>query len=224
MAKLKLTLEYVGTAFSGWAVQPGLRTVEGELRGALDALFPGWSGLAVAGRTDAGVHALGQVASFSAPAGPLDSAADALSSRLPSDLKVVASERAPADFDARYGARSRSYVYRIWRRRLPSPFEHRRSLWWPRPVELETLDVLAALVVGAHDFRAFTPTETRHSSFHRTVLDAGWSSTDTVPITRLAVHFGRGRAGLAAVFEVEGCSPLSVIGRSLGGARAGRQD
>jgi len=178
MATLKLTLEYDGTSFSGWAAQPGLRTVEGELRGALDGLFPGWSGLAVAGRTDAGVHALGQVASFSAPGGPVDNAADALSARLPSDLKVIASERTPADFDARYGARSRSYVYRIWRRRLPSPFEHRRSLWWPRPVDLETLDALAALVVGTHDFRAFTPTETRHSSFHRTVLEAAWSSTD----------------------------------------------
>jgi tRNA pseudouridine38-40 synthase len=178
MATLKLTLEYDGTSFSGWAVQPGLRTVEGELRGALDALFPGWSQLAVAGRTDAGVHALAQVASFTARGGPLDSAVDALNSRLPSDLKVISSERPPADFDARYGARSRSYVYRIWRRRAPSPFEHRRSLWWPRPVDLETLDTLAGLIAGTHDFRAFTPTETRHSSFHRTVLEAGWSSTD----------------------------------------------
>jgi tRNA pseudouridine38-40 synthase len=178
MTTLKLALEYDGTSYSGWAAQPGLRTVEGELRGALDALFPGWSELAVAGRTDAGVHALAQVASFTARGGPLDSAADALNSRLPSDLKVISSERAPADFDARYGARSRSYLYRIWRRRAPSPFEHRRSLWWPRPVDLETLDALAGLIAGTRDFRAFTPTETRHSSFHRTVLEAGWSSTD----------------------------------------------
>jgi tRNA pseudouridine38-40 synthase len=177
MATLKLTLEYDGTSFSGWAVQPGLRTVEGELRGALDALFPGWSQLAVAGRTDAGVHALAQVASFTARGGPLDSAVDALNSRLPSDLKVISSERPPADFDARYGARSRSYLYRIWRRRAPSPFEHRRSLWWPRPVDLQTLNSLATLIAGTRDFQAFTPTETRHSSFHRTVLEAGWSST-----------------------------------------------
>jgi tRNA pseudouridine38-40 synthase len=178
MAKLKLTLEYDGTAFSGWAAQPGLRTVEGELRVALDGLFPGWSGLAVAGRTDAGVHALAQVASLTATGGPLDSAADALNSRLPSDLKVISSERAPAEFNARYGARSRSYVYRICCRRAPSPFEHRRSLWWPRPVDLETLDTFAGLIAGTRDFRAFTPTETRHSSFHRTVLEAGWSAKD----------------------------------------------
>jgi tRNA pseudouridine38-40 synthase len=178
MATLKLTLEYDGTSFSGWAAQPGLRTVEGELRGALDGLFPGWRGLAVAGRTDAGVHALAQVASFTASGGPLDSAADALNSRLPSDLKVIASEQVPADFDARYGARARSYVYRIWRRRAPSPFEHRRSLWWPRPVDLEALDTLAGLIAGTHDFRAFTPTETRHSSSRRTVLEAAWASTD----------------------------------------------
>src|SRR5215210_7198905 len=154
MAKLKLTLEYDGTSFSGWAMQPGLRTAEGELRRALDALFPGWSGLAVAGRADAGVHALAQVASLTASEGPLESAADALNSRLPSDLKVIASERVPTEFDARYGARARSYVYRIWRRRAPSPFEHRRSLWWPRPVDLETLDSLATLIAGTHDFRA----------------------------------------------------------------------
>jgi tRNA pseudouridine38-40 synthase len=178
MAKLKLTLEYDGTSFSGWAVQPGLRTVEGELRGALDTLFPGWSELAVAGRTDAGVHALAQVASLTASEGPLESAADALNSRLPSDLKVIASEQVPADFDARYGARARSYVYRIWRRRVPSPFEHRRSLWWPRPVDLETLDTLAGLIAGTHDFRAFTPTETRHASSHRTVLETAWDSTE----------------------------------------------
>lgn len=178
MAKLKLTLEYDGTSFSGWAVQPGLRTVEGELRGALDGLFPGWSELAVAGRTDAGVHALAQVASLTASGGPLESAADALNSRLPSDLKVIASEQVTSQFDARYGARARSYVYRIWRRRAPSPFEHRRSLWWPRPVDLEVLDALSGLIAGTHDFRAFTPTETRHSSFDRTVLEARWAVAD----------------------------------------------
>jgi tRNA pseudouridine38-40 synthase len=178
MAKLKLTLEYDGTLFSGWAVQPGLRTVEGELRGALDRLFPGWTGLSVGGRTDAGVHALAQVASFTAPGGPLVSAADALNSRLPSDLKVIDSDSVDDAFDARYGARARSYVYRIWRRRASSPFEHRRSLWWPRPVDLDTLETLAGLIVGRHDFQAFTPTETRHTTFDRNVLEASWTSTD----------------------------------------------
>jgi tRNA pseudouridine38-40 synthase len=192
MARLKLTLEYDGTAFSGWAAQPGLRTVEGELRGVLDSLFPDWTGLTVAGRTDAGVHALAQVASLTVPGGPVDSAAEALNSRLSSDLKVIASERATADFDARYGARSRTYVYRIWRRRTPSPFEHRRSLWWPRPVDLETLDAVAALIAGTHDFRAFTPTETRHSSFDRTVLETGWTSTNDLLEFRIrAVSFLR---------------------------------
>jgi tRNA pseudouridine38-40 synthase len=136
MAVVKLTLEYDGTDFSGWAAQPEQRTVEGELRTALDQVFPGWTGLAVAGRTDAGVHALAQVASFSGSAGPPpDRAPVALNGVLPGDVAVVAAEEAEEGFHARFSARGRSYVYRIWRRGTSSPFERRRSLWWPRPVE-----------------------------------------------------------------------------------------
>jgi tRNA pseudouridine38-40 synthase len=179
--RLKLTLEYDGTDFYGWAAQPGLRTVEGALRAALDAVFPRWEQLAVAGRTDAGVHALAQVASVEVDGGPApERAAEALNPQLPDDLAVVAVDRAAGDFHARRSARSRSYRYRILRRRAPSPFERRRSWWYPRPLDEAALAEAAALLRGQHDFRAFTPTETKHTVFTRTVTQAEWRRDDDV--------------------------------------------
>ena len=103
--RLKLTLEYDGTGFRGWARQPGLRTVEGVVREALDAVFPRWDDLAVAGRTDTGVHATGQVASIDAEGGPpVERAADALTAALPEDVAVSAVETAPDGFHARHSA------------------------------------------------------------------------------------------------------------------------
>lgn len=175
MPTVRLTLEYDGTEFSGWAAQPGLRTVEGDLRTALDRVYPSWRSLAVAGRTDAGVHALGQVASFSADGGPpAGRAAAALNGVLPADVVATASEAAPDGFSARFSATGRSYRYRVWRRAAHSPFEERRSLWWPRPLDEEGLATSAALLAGEHDFRAFTPTETQHDSFVRTIREAAW--------------------------------------------------
>jgi tRNA pseudouridine38-40 synthase len=173
--RLKLTLEYDGTGFRGWAAQPGLRTVEGSLRSALDEVFPSWGELAVAGRTDTGVHALGQVASVEGDGGPPpERAAEALNAVLPDDVAVVAVEPAPEGFHARRSARSRTYRYRIFRRRSPSPFEHRRSWWLPRPLDEEGLADAADLLLGEHDFTAFTPTETQHRVFVRDVSAAAW--------------------------------------------------
>jgi tRNA pseudouridine38-40 synthase len=173
--RLRLALEYDGTGFHGWARQPGLRTVEGVLRDALDAVFPVWSDLAVAGRTDAGVHATGQVASIDVDGGPLPQwTAVALNSALPDDVAVLAALEAPPDFHARFSARSRSYRYRVLARDRSAPFESKRALWWPRPVDPDALAQAAALLPGEHDFRAFTPTETQHESFRRNVLASGW--------------------------------------------------
>jgi tRNA pseudouridine38-40 synthase len=173
--RLRLTIEYDGSDFHGWAAQPGLRTVGDELRGALDRVFPGWSGLAVAGRTDTGVHALENVASVEVdPGPPPERAAAALDSELPDDVSVTKAEAAPSDFHARHSARARSYRYRIWRRPTASPFERRRSWWVARPVDEHALAESAALLLGRHDFRAFTPTETEHEVFTRTIADALW--------------------------------------------------
>lgn len=219
MSLVKLHLEYDGTGFAGWAAQPGLRTVEGELRKALDAVFPGWDGLAVAGRTDAGVHARGQVASFQAEAGPSpERAAQALSPILPDDVVATASEAAPEGFHARFSARARSYRYRIWRRPTPSPFEHRRSLWYPRPLDEARLAQAAALIVGEHDFRAFTPTETQHDSFVRTISTAAWERDgDLLAFTITADSFLRHMVRTLVGTMLEQDPP--AIGRLLEGRR-----
>jgi len=174
--RLKLTLEYDGTGFRGWAAQPGLRTVEGELREALGQIYgEGWRDLAVAGRTDTGVHALANVVSLEAEGGaPAERAADALNSVLPDDVAVVAAAEAPPAFHARFDATARSYRYRVWRRRTPSPLEARRALWHPHRIDLDVLNEQAAALPGAHDFRAFTPAETQHQVFVRTVEAAAW--------------------------------------------------
>jgi tRNA pseudouridine38-40 synthase len=173
--KLKLTLEYDGTGFRGWARQPGLRTVEGALREALDSVFPRWDGLAVAGRTDSGVHAQGQVASVSTEGGPAaERAAEALNAVLPEDIAVRAAEPAPDDFHARFSAQSRSYRYRVRTDSSRPALDARRALWWPQAVEVAALGEAAALLQGEHDFRAFTPTETQHDVFLRDVRGAAW--------------------------------------------------
>jgi tRNA pseudouridine38-40 synthase len=173
--QLRITLEYDGGGFSGWAAQPGLRTVEGTVREALDTVFSRWEGLGVGGRTDAGVHARGQVVSVGVTGGPPpDRTAVALNAVLPDDVAVIEAGPAPPGFHARFSARARTYEYRVWRRPTPAPFERGRSLWWPRPLDEERLAEAAAAVVGEHDFRAFTPTETQHDSFRRIVQDCRW--------------------------------------------------
>src|SRR5262245_37043803 len=145
------------------------------MRAALACVFRSCDVLAVAGTTDAGVHALGHVVSVDVDGGPPpERAAEALNTALPEDVSVIAAEEAASDFHARHSARSRSYRYRIWRRRAPSPFEQKRTWWYPHPLEEERLQDTADLLIGEHDFRAFTPTETQHEVFSRNVLRAQW--------------------------------------------------
>jgi tRNA pseudouridine38-40 synthase len=177
--RLKLTIAYDGASFHGWARQPGKRTVEDELRRALGGLYGSVDGLAVAGRTDTGVHALANVVSVDVEGGaPPERAAQALNTVLPGDVAVVAAERAPDGFHARFDARARSYRYRVWRRRERSPFEAGRSLWWPRRLDLASLVENARALPGEHDFRAFTPTDTQHRVFVRVVESARWLEVD----------------------------------------------
>lgn len=172
----KLILQYDGTEFAGWAKQPGLRTVQGELERALLTILGERDdrgeplALTVAGRTDKGVHAWRQVASYRHEA--VDP--QRLNALLADDVAVLASEPVPDTFDARRDAISRTYCYRVLDRRTRDVFERGRALWWPRPLDRSKLHECAALLPGTHDFTAFTPTETEHVRFEREVLRAEW--------------------------------------------------
>ncbi len=172
---LRLDVEYDGAAFYGWAAQPGLRTVESVLGEALRVFWPGCGRPAVAGRTDTGVHASAQVVSIDVSGGPeLSRVTAALNAHLPADVAVLACAQAPDGFHARFSARSRLYEYRVLRSRPPSPLRAARTWHWPRDLRHELLDACARALLGEHDFTAFTPAETQHQVFRRTVLDAAW--------------------------------------------------
>ena len=167
----RLVLEYDGSRFSGWAQQPGLRTVAAEVERALCVILRLENvSLVVAGRTDAGVHAWGQVASYVGPPVSVRS----VNSVLPDDVAVLSCVAADDGFDARRDATSRAYCYRILLRRPRSAFEQGRALWWPRRLEFPPLAACARALVGTHDFTAFTPTETYHERFSRDVFAASW--------------------------------------------------
>jgi tRNA pseudouridine38-40 synthase len=167
----RLLIEYDGTEFSGWARQPGRRTVQEELERALCVLLRLDSvALTVAGRTDSGVHATGQVASY----GGEPARSDGLNALLPYDVAVVECVAAQPGFDARRDATSRAYCYRLLTRRARSPHERRRALHWPSRLDRPALRECARALVGTHDFTAFTPTETDHVRFHRDVYAAEW--------------------------------------------------
>lgn len=171
MPTTRLTIAYDGTPFAGWARQPGQRTVQGELERALAVILRREVQLTVAGRTDRGVHAWAQVASYEGE--PPDRLVG-VNALLPPEIAVLAAEPAPEGFDARRHARARTYCYRVLHRRERDPFERGRALHWPLPLDDAALHACAAALVGAHDFTAFTPTETDHVRFERIVEAAEW--------------------------------------------------
>jgi len=213
----KLTLEYDGGPFAGWAAQPGQRTVAGELEVALRTVLRADVDLTVAGRTDRGVHALGQVVSYEGSPPPLRS----VNAVLPGQIAVLDAEEAPDGFSARHDARSRTYAYRILARRAPSPFERGRALWWPHPLDTDALDACAAALAGTHDFTAFTPTETYHQRFERDVFRADWTREGDVLTFRIeADTFMRhmNRVLIGTMLEVAGGRrELARFERLLGG-------
>src|SRR5580704_13522121 len=156
MRNLKVVLSYDGTEFSGWQVQPEAATVQGALASAIgrvtgEKVLPQGSG-----RTDAGVHALGQVASFTTESPiPIGNFVKALNDVLPASIRVQHAEEAPADFHARKSARGKTYRYRIYRSAICPPFLARYVWHYPYPLDEASMSHASAVVAGEHDFTSF---------------------------------------------------------------------
>ena len=213
----RLDIEYDGTPFRGWARQGGEPTVQAEVEHALSvALRTGPVETSVAGRTDAGVHALGQVASFSFDGEMPETIVRSLNGLTSPAIAVRAVTPMEPGFDARRSAISRTYCYRVLLRRPDSPFARSRAWWVSRHVDLELLDRCAAELIGEHDFTAFTPTDTYHKRFRRVIESARWSAE--API---ADHGPEARAGAAPEgfhqFWVKGDSFMRSMVRILVG-------
>jgi tRNA pseudouridine38-40 synthase len=155
--QLRLVVQYDGTAFAGWQLQPSGATIQGELERALGVALRTPVRVRGAGRTDAGVHAAGQVAAVrvAAPPADLDRLRTSVNALLPNDIVVSAITPAPDGFSPRRDATSRVYEYRLWTAPVPSPF-WRRFAWHCRgPLDLDAMGRAAAALVGTHDFRSF---------------------------------------------------------------------
>ena len=215
-------VEYDGAGFAGWAVQPGLRTVEGVLSEALFTVLRQPVKMGVAGRTDAGVHASGQVVSFGAetdlrPA-LISYKATAV---LPKDVALRRCVAVRDDFDARRDAMSRTYEYRLVNDEIRSPLQRHRAAYVPQRLDLDLLSAAAHLVEGTHDFTAFTPSRGYHVRFERAVTHSRWTGHDdllTYRITADSYLYGMVRTLVGTMLEVaSGKRDLAGFGRLLSG-------
>lgn len=199
-------VEYDGAGFAGWAAQPGQRTVEETISEALATVLRHPVKLEVAGRTDAGVHASGQVVSFSADTdlspGTVAYKATAV---MPRDLALRRCVEAPEGFDARRQAVSRSYEYRLLNAGIRSPLVCGHSVYISRRLDRPALDEAAAVILGEHDFRAFTPSRTYHSYFVRRVCESWWEREGEELVYRITADsflYGMVRALVGTMLEV----------------------
>ena len=158
MRNLKLVVAYVGTRYAGWQLQPGRPTIQGVLEERIGRMLQEPVRLAGAGRTDAGVHARGQVASFrTASRIPLEGLVRGLNARLPIDIVLVSAEEAPESFHARADARGKEYRYSIERSEIVTPFEAPYVAPVRRPLDVAAMRQAAAHILGSHDFTSFCP-------------------------------------------------------------------
>jgi len=243
MMTIRLDIEYDGTDFAGWARQPGLPSIESSLEEVLGRILQQPVSLSVAGRTDAGVHASGQVASFTIDhdsAGSKSAAIDSGSAvnepalfdsgklrrsanqLLPPAIVITAASEAPDGFDARRSALSRSYSYSVLNRPYPSPFRGRYVLYYPGRLDLLLLEEAAAIILGRHDFTAFTPTVTEHNNFEREITQSAWQREGDLLLYRItASGFLRNmvRVLVGTMMEIgRGYRPLSDLSSLLNGA------
>ena len=204
--KLAGLVEYDGARFAGWAAQPERRTVEGELTGALRTVLRQPVKLSVAGRTDAGVHASGQVVSFEAETDLSPSLVSYKATAvLPEDVALRRCAAVPDGFDARRDARSRSYEYRLVNDEIRSPLRRLRTAYEPRKLDFDLLAEAGVLVLGTHDFRAFTPSKGYHVRFERVVTESSWTRKGdllTYRITADSFLYGMVRTLVGTMREV----------------------
>jgi tRNA pseudouridine38-40 synthase len=162
MRRIKILLSYDGTDYHGWQVQPGLPTIQGVLEQVIAQIEGRSVSIAGSGRTDAGVHAIGQVAAFSLENPiPVDNLRRAVNRLLPRDIRVLSAEEAALDFHPRFQARRKTYEYRIFRGEICSPFERRYVCHHPYPLATEEMMAAAPLLEGEHDFTAFAASDDR---------------------------------------------------------------
>ncbi|MCL5882747.1 MAG: tRNA pseudouridine(38-40) synthase TruA [Actinobacteria bacterium] len=239
MTNIRLDIEYDGTGFAGWARQPGLPSIEGALEDALGRILQQDISLSVAGRTDAGVHARGQVASFhieprfeqssgNGPGQRADPAPDmgklrrSANQLLPAGVVITRAAPASPDFDARYGAVSRTYAYQVLNRAYPSPFRGRYVNYFPGKLDQGLLNEAASLIRGRHDFTAFTPTVTEHTDFERDVKISEWNREGDLLVYRISASgFLRSmvRVLVGTMLEIgRAYRPLSGLPALLAGA------
>ena len=204
--KLAGLVEYDGTEFAGWAVQPAKRTVEGTLAEALRTILRQPVNLVVAGRTDAGVHASGQVVSFEAQTGLAPSSISyKVSAVLPEDLALRRCIAVRENFHARKDAKRRSYEYRVLNDPIRSPLLRRRTVHVAKELDLGLLKAAANLVQGVCDFRAFTPTKTYHVRFERVVEESLWEVRNGLLVYRITADsflYGMVRTLTGTMLEV----------------------
>lgn len=162
MRRIKILVSYDGTDYHGWQVQPGLPTIQGVLEDVISGIEGRAVQVAGSGRTDAGVHALGQVAAFSIDNPiPVDNLRRAMNRLLPRDIRVLQVEEAALDFHPRFQAKRKTYEYRIFRGEVCSPFERRYVYHHPYPLATEEMIAVAPLLEGEHDFAAFAASDER---------------------------------------------------------------
>ncbi|HTR63433.1 MAG TPA: tRNA pseudouridine(38-40) synthase TruA [Candidatus Binataceae bacterium] len=184
--RIKLTLEYDGTAYFGWQLQAGQDSIQGRLEAALTQIFSTSIRVHGSGRTDAGVHARGQVASALLPREfDLADLKRALNALLPADIGVIAVERAPDDFDPRRDARSRVYEYRVLNRESRSAFEFRYSWLVRETLDLDAMRAAAHAFIGEHDFATFRTLGSEEKTTMRRVIASDWTHADDLLIYRV---------------------------------------
>jgi tRNA pseudouridine38-40 synthase len=204
MRRIKIIVSYDGSDYHGWQVQPGLPTIQGALELAISAIEGGAVQVAGSGRTDAGVHALAQVAAFSIENPiPVDNLRRAMNRVLPRDIRVLSVEEAALDFHPRFQAKRKTYEYRIFRGEICSPFERRYVCHHPYPLAVEEMIALAPMLEGEHDFTAFAASDDRDE------LEA--SKVRTIYCTRLEL------AGDRLMYRVTGSGFLKHMVRNIVG-------